>query len=79
MTERERKLYKLKEKARKWYTKATLCEHLDCGRTLAEYISPSLHYSRIKFNKIWEKIKKLDPKAPDNPLDDFNKKSSAVI
>ncbi len=40
---------------------------LSCGRSIAELLRPSIAIAREEFNKIWKRIKVLDPKAPNNP------------
>ncbi len=62
------RLEMLKMKARKYYHQATDFDHMDCGRHLAEFIRPDIAIAKDKFNKIWKRIQKLDPKAPPSPL-----------
>ena len=65
-------LTRLKKKAKKLYLEAIDFDDLDCGRQMAEQIRPRLRESRLKFNTIWERIKQVDHKAPENPLQEAN-------
>lgn len=61
-------LSKLKKQAKELYIKANDFGDLSCGRTLAENFRPQIGIARREFNRIWERIKTIDPSAPDNPL-----------
>lgn len=63
------KLEKLKKEARRFYLEATSPSPYGCGLQLADYIQGGPRASaEAKFNKTWEKIKALDPGAPDSPF-----------
>ncbi len=68
MFRKQTELDELKAKARKLYLAAQSRGDLDCGRQLEEMIRPGLGVARQEFNKVWERIRELDPTAPKNPL-----------
>jgi hypothetical protein len=61
-------LKKLKKKAKALYLAANDFDDMDCGRSLAENIRPSIGVSREEFNKVWARIMELDANAPPNPF-----------
>ena len=61
-------LSKLQKRAKKLYRQAELEGELDCGRHMQEILRPSMGVARQEFNKIWERIVELDPKAPASPF-----------
>lgn len=62
-------LESLKRIAAKLYKQAQDFDQFSCGRQLSEYLNPSIGLAREDFNRIWERIKKLDPSAPKNPFE----------
>lgn len=58
----------LKKKAAKLYEQAQDFDQFSCGRQLSEYFKPSIGLAREEFNKVWLRIKELDPAAPNNPF-----------
>lgn len=67
-TAETRELTALKHSAAILYQHAQDFDDLDCGRSMAEILRPEIGLSRLKFNKCWNRIKELDPLAPENPL-----------
>lgn len=59
----------LKRKAARLYKEAQNFDQFSCGRQLSEYFNPSIGLAREEFNKIWLRVRELDPSAPKNPFE----------
>ena len=63
------RLWMLKRKARRHYeTYQRFREALDCGDALAEFVSVTLASEKQHFEKTMQRIRKLDPNAPEIKL-----------
>jgi len=63
------KLLLLKRKAANHYRAYhSLCDKHSCGANLAEHISAEISKHKIEFNRVMDKIAKIDPGCPQTRL-----------
>lgn len=61
-------LQNLKRKVRKLFAEATEDHGADCGNSLLDEIIVGRVAARQEFEKLWKRIRELDPKAPVSPF-----------
>lgn len=60
------KIYFLKKRAARAYKRYhEILDMYECGAAMAEVINKDLYPLKIKFNKDWEELGKLDPNTPN--------------
>ncbi len=63
------KTERLKSQARKHYMEYHReADKLDCGKSIGEVINPRMLSAKLAFNKVMDKLSKLDPNCPKQRL-----------